>query len=63
MLSDFFNRKIFHNIVLQGVCDSNKMFKNVYAGQLGRMYDAGQFVVSSLAAQISSRQILAELVI
>ena len=26
MPSDFFNRKKFYSIVLQGVCDSNKMF-------------------------------------
>ena len=60
---DFFNRKKFHSIVLQGVCDSNKMFWNVCAGQLGGVHDVGQFVVSSLAAQLSSRQILAEPVI
>ena len=39
------------------------MFWNVCAGQLEGVHDIGQFVVSSLATQLSSRQILAELVI
>ena len=63
MPSDFFNRKKFHSIVLQGVCDSNEIFWNVCAGQPRGVHDASQFVVSSLAAQLSSRQILAEPII
>ena len=39
------------------------MFWNVCASQPGGVHDAGQFVVSSLVAQLSSRQILAESVI
>ena len=63
MPHDFFNCKRFHSIILQGVCDTNKMFWNVCAGQPGGVHDAGQFVVSSIAAQLSTRQILPELVI
>jgi len=59
MPSDFFNRKKFHSIVLQGVCDANRVFWNVCAGQPGGVHDAGQFAVSSVAAQLSTRQILA----
>ena len=49
MPSDFFNQKKFHTIVLQGVCDSNKMFWNVCARQPGGVHNVGQFDVSSLA--------------
>ena len=63
MPQDFYNRKHFHNIVLQAVCDTNRMFWNVCAGQPGGVYDAGQFAVSSLSAQLSRRQILAEPII
>ena len=48
MPSDFYNRKRFHNIVLQGVCDANRIFGNVCAGQPGGVHDAVQFAVFSL---------------
>ena len=32
MASDFFNRKKFRNVVLQGVCDMDRIFWNVCAG-------------------------------
>lgn len=63
MPQDFFNRKKFHSIVLQGVCDTNRLFWNVCAGQPGGVHDAGQFAVSSLATQLSTRQILVNPVI
>jgi len=46
--SNFFNRKKFHSIVLQRVCDSEKIFLNVCAGQSRGMHDGGQFKVLSL---------------
>ena len=55
---DFFNRIFFHSIVLQGVCDTKRMFWNVCAGQPSGVHDAGQFAVSSVATQLSTRQIL-----
>ena len=58
MPSHFFNRKKFHSIVLQGVCDTKKMFWNVCAGQLGGVHNAGQFDVSFVATQLSTKQIL-----
>ena len=63
MPQDFFNRKKFHSIVLQGTCDSNRMFWNVCASQSGGVHDAGQFAVSSTATQLNRRQSLAKLVI
>ena len=58
MPQDFFNHKRFHSIILQGVCDTNRMLWNVCASQLGSVHDAGQFAVSSVATQLSTRQIL-----
>jgi hypothetical protein len=34
IISDFSNRKQFYNIVLQVVCDANKIFWNFCVGQL-----------------------------
>ena len=60
MPSDFFNRKKFHSIVLQGICDAERIFWNVCACQPDGVHDACQFVISSLHAQLSTRRILAE---
>jgi hypothetical protein len=38
---DFFNRKKFHSIVLQVVCDANKLFWIVCVGQPGGVHDGG----------------------
>jgi hypothetical protein len=46
--NDFFNRKKFHSIVLQGVCNINKIFWNVCIGQLRGVHDKKQFKISSL---------------
>ena len=48
MLSDFFNRKKFHSVLLQAVCNSERFFWNVYAGQPGGVHDAGQFSWSKI---------------
>ena len=40
--SDFYNRKIFHSIVLQRICDSKNIFWNVCAGQPSGVHDGGQ---------------------
>ena len=41
----------------------NMMFWNVCVGQPGGVHDAGLFDVSSIATQLSTRQILARLII
>jgi hypothetical protein len=38
------NRKKFHNIVLQVVCDVDKIFWNICVGQPRRVHDGGQVV-------------------
>uniref|UniRef100_A0A6P7HCR0 Nuclease HARBI1 n=1 Tax=Diabrotica virgifera virgifera TaxID=50390 RepID=A0A6P7HCR0_DIAVI len=37
--NDFYNRKGFHSIILQGVCDENGLFIDVNIGRPGRMHD------------------------
>ncbi len=39
--SDFVNRKKFHSIVLQAMCDADKIFWNVCVDQLGGVHDGG----------------------
>uniref|UniRef100_A0A1A8RNV6 Zgc:113227 n=1 Tax=Nothobranchius rachovii TaxID=451742 RepID=A0A1A8RNV6_9TELE len=38
--TDYFNRKGWHSIILQGIVDGRGMFWNVYAGQPGSLHDA-----------------------
>ena len=58
--SDFFNRKKFHSVLLQAVCNLERFFWNVYAGQPGRVHDAGQFAWSKIYTQLRRREILRE---
>ena len=55
--------KKFHSIVLQGVYDVDRIFWNVCASPPSGDHDTGQFVVSSLHTQLSTRRILVELII
>ena len=41
--SNFFDMKKFHSVVLQGVCDMDRIFWNVCTGQPGGVHDVGQF--------------------
>lgn len=45
---DYFNRKGFHSIVMQGMVDHLGRFMEVYIGWPGRVHDARVFVNSSL---------------
>ena len=58
--SDFFCRKKFHSINVQAVCDMDRVFWNVCAGQPGGVHDGGQFQWSSLYTQLKTRAILRE---
>ncbi len=40
-IGEFFNRKKFHSIVLQVVCDVDKIFWNVCGSQPRRVHDGG----------------------
>ena len=46
--ADYYNRKGFHSIVMQGVVDNVGRFMEVYIGWPGRVHDARVFVNSSL---------------
>jgi hypothetical protein len=41
VVGHFFNKKKFHNIVLQAMCDVDKIFWNVCVGQLRTVHDSG----------------------
>ncbi|KAK7921816.1 hypothetical protein WMY93_008718 [Mugilogobius chulae] len=38
--ASYFNRKLFPSIVLQGVCDANNKFLDIYVGNVGSVHDA-----------------------
>jgi len=56
--SDFYNRKKFHSIVLQAVCDSKKIFWNVCASQLEGVHHSRQFKMSNLYRSLKKWEIL-----
>lgn len=49
---NFINRKGFHSIILQGVCDDRKVFTDVYVGWPGSVHDARVFRRSPLAENL-----------
>jgi hypothetical protein len=51
-IADFYNCKKFHNIVLQGVCDCDKCFWNVFASQLSGVANGGSIKLSSLYREL-----------
>ncbi|XP_076669886.1 uncharacterized protein LOC143369612 [Andrena cerasifolii] len=46
--TNYYNRKGFHSIILQGVCDNKVRFIDICVGMPGRMYDARVFRNSPL---------------
>ncbi len=57
-VSDFFNTKKNHTIVMQAICDANKKFQNVCVDQPGGIHDNGQFKMSNDYRQLRNREIL-----
>jgi hypothetical protein len=41
----YINRKNFHSVLLQGVCDHRKLFIDVYARQAGSIHDYSMFAL------------------
>ena len=52
--TDYFNRKCFHSIIVQAVCDSECRFTDVFAGWPGRAHDARVFSVSKIGGMITN---------
>ncbi|XP_025155141.1 uncharacterized protein LOC112588680 [Harpegnathos saltator] len=42
-VGNFYNRKGFHSIILQGICDHTMRFTDVFIGMSGHMHDARVF--------------------
>jgi hypothetical protein len=40
-VANFYNRKYFHNIILETVCDCDMFFWNACVGQLGGVVNEG----------------------
>ncbi|KAF2880044.1 hypothetical protein ILUMI_26113 [Ignelater luminosus] len=53
----YINRKNYHSILLQGVCDSELLFIDIYTGQPGSVHDATLFKKSNLYNRISTNNI------
>ncbi|XP_065178659.1 uncharacterized protein LOC135809271 [Sycon ciliatum] len=52
----YLNRKRFHSIVLQAVCDANLLFTDVFAGWPGSVHDARVFNNSPLKHAVDERK-------
>ena len=58
--TDYFNRKCFHSIILQAVCDSECRFTDVFAGWPGRAHDARVFSESTIGAMVANETLVPE---
>lgn len=56
---DYYNRKGFHSVILQGVCDNKKKFIDVHIGVPGRIHDARVFRNSPLFQNIMHHNLIA----
>ena len=58
--TDYFNRKCFHSIIVQAVCDSECRFTDVFAGWPGRAHDARVFNVSIIGGMVTNETLVPE---
>ncbi|XP_064643021.1 uncharacterized protein LOC135497207 [Lineus longissimus] len=56
--ADYYNRKFYHSVVLQGTCDFNYRFIDIYFGFAGRAHDAKILANSGLYKMAISGQLL-----
>ncbi|XP_025157462.1 protein ALP1-like [Harpegnathos saltator] len=49
---DYYNRKSFHSIILQSICDHHRKFIDCFIGLSGRMHDARVFRNSTIYQRI-----------
>lgn len=55
--ASYVNRKGFFSLLLQGVCDDQKLFTDVFAGVAGSVHDARLFQLSDLYQRIQDNLI------
>ena len=58
--TDYFNRKGWYSIILQGVVDHNYLFEDIYVGWPGNVHDARVLAHSSIYAKASHGEIFPE---
>lgn len=56
--NSYCNRKSYHSVLLQGVCDSKKLFLDVYAGEPGSIHDMRLFRKSDLNSRIRNGSVI-----
>ncbi|KAB0803254.1 hypothetical protein PPYR_00224 [Photinus pyralis] len=52
--NSYVNRKHFHSILVQGVCNHKRMFIDLYAGEPGSLHDSNLFSKSDLCERIEN---------
>ncbi|XP_031351953.1 putative nuclease HARBI1 [Photinus pyralis] len=55
--NSYVNRKKFHSVLLQGVCNEKKLFIDIYAGEPGSLHDYNLFLKSDLAELIRTQSV------
>ena len=56
--ADYYNRKGFHSVLMQGTVDNQGLFIDIYVGWPGRVHDARVFVNSSLFKRGQTKTLL-----
>jgi len=52
---DYMNRKSYYSVLLQGICDHNGIFCDVYVGPPGRVHDARMLRISPVYADKATK--------
>ena len=52
--TDYFNRKLYHSIILQAICDSECRITDVFAGWPGRAHDSRVFGRSKIGQRVTN---------
>ena len=60
--ADYYNRKGFHSVLMQGVVDHKGLFTDIYVGWPGRVHDARVFANSSLFQKGQNKSLFPNLV-
>ncbi|XP_048515010.1 putative nuclease HARBI1 [Athalia rosae] len=55
---DYYNRKGFHSVVLQAVCNDRRIFTDVFIGSRGRVHDARIYRNNPLCENVTKRNLI-----